>query len=155
YLALDAQRQEQQGWQRQQPCPAASAPALLPDKVPLTLVLSVLVAWIRSPEASAEQLARTLRREGLTLSVPQAQQVADHFGLEKKEGRCRSPKSCRPSSRPARSSCTGWGHCRRTPFTPSISRPSRPAPARCCRRCSGRGGAAWSACTLAPSAAAR
>ena len=53
------------------------------------LVLPVLVELIRSPQASAEQLARALQRDGLTLRPQQTQEVVDHFQLEKKEARCR------------------------------------------------------------------
>jgi hypothetical protein len=87
YLAPDVPRQEQQWRQRQQTCPAPIAPALLPDLVPLALVLPFLVELIRSPQDSAEQLRCTLQRQGLTLSPRQAQDIADHFQLEKKEAR--------------------------------------------------------------------
>jgi len=87
YLAPDAPRQEQQWRQRQQPCPAPIAPAVLPDKVPLSLVLPFLVEFIRSPQVPTEQLRRALLRQGQSLSPQQAQDIIDHFQLEKKEAR--------------------------------------------------------------------
>jgi hypothetical protein len=87
YLAADPQQQDQQWRQRQQPDPAETVSVLLPDQVPLALVLPVLVELIRSPAASAEQVSRTLHRQGLILSAQRVQDIADHFQLEKKEAR--------------------------------------------------------------------
>jgi hypothetical protein len=87
YLTADAQQQEQQWRQRQQPCPVPLAPALLPDDVPLSLALPVLVELIRSPGASAAQLARVLQGKGLARRTKVAQAIVDHFQLEKKEAR--------------------------------------------------------------------
>jgi hypothetical protein len=87
YLAADAQQQEQQWRQRQQSCPVPMAPALLPDEVPLSLALPVLVELIRSPQASAAQLARVLQGKGLARRTKVAQAIVDHFQLEKKEAR--------------------------------------------------------------------
>jgi hypothetical protein len=84
YLAPEAPRQESQWQQRRQPDPGPAAPAILPDHLPVPLVLAVLVEWIRAPEASPEQLCRVLRGKGLTLSPQQVQGVADHFLLKKK-----------------------------------------------------------------------
>ena len=87
YLAADPQRQEQQFTQRLQDAHAAAT-----DKArsvllsPLT-VLPFLVELIRSPEDSPEQLARTLRQQGIALEPPDVEAILAFYQLEKKEAR--------------------------------------------------------------------
>jgi hypothetical protein len=134
YLAADPQRQEQQWRQRGQPEAAEATPAALPGGVPLSLVVPVLVEMIRSPQASAEKLAEALQRDGLPLRSQQAQDVVDHFRLEKKEVACRWQSSSRPWCVPGATTGSGLGLCRRPPFTPSTEWPRRRRPANRCRR---------------------
>jgi hypothetical protein len=84
FLAPDAQRQQSQWQRRCQGDPVPAARAILPEHLPVPLVLAVLVEWIRSPGASPEQLCRVLRGQGFALSPAQVRGVADHFLLQKK-----------------------------------------------------------------------
>jgi hypothetical protein len=83
YLAPDASTQEAQWQRRCQPDPVPTAHALLPNHLPVSLVLAVLVEWICTPEASPEQVSRVLQGKGLAPSPQQVQDVADHFLLKK------------------------------------------------------------------------
>jgi hypothetical protein len=83
YLAPDASRQEPQWQRRCQPDPVPTAPAVLPNHLPVPLVLAVLVEWIRSPAASPRQLCRVLQTKGLAPLPQQVEDIADHFLLKK------------------------------------------------------------------------
>jgi hypothetical protein len=84
YLACDPQRQEQQFTQRlKDAAPPATAKAL-PAALSPSSVLPLLAEMIRSPEDSIDQLARTLRRRGVSLDPPDVQAVLTFYDLEKK-----------------------------------------------------------------------
>lgn len=79
YLAPEAPRQESQWQRRCRPDPGPTDPAVLPAHLPVPLVLAALVEWIRTPDASPEQVCRVLRDKGLAATPQQVQDVADHF----------------------------------------------------------------------------
>jgi hypothetical protein len=85
YLALPPQRQEQQWLHRQNERAACAVPSTPATALPPPTVLPVLAALIRAPEDSREQLARTLRRQGIPLDPPDVQAILDCYELEKKE----------------------------------------------------------------------
>ena len=87
YLACDPQRQEQQWTQRIKDRIALVPTPTLPANLPPTTVLPLLAELIRSPEASIDQLARTLQRQGTSVHPPDVQTILAFFQLEKKEAR--------------------------------------------------------------------
>ena len=156
YLASDPQQQQQQWTRRQKDNDSCATPSALSTTWSPTTVLPLLAELIRSPEASIDQLAHTLKRQGVSLEPPDVRAILGFYQLEKKEARCRSPWSFRMSSTPASSNCVSSGHFRKPPFTPSTGWPSRATrPARRCPRSSRRGSAASSAFGSAPSAVVR
>jgi hypothetical protein len=87
YLACDPQWQHQQWLLRVKDREAATLTQVLPTKLPPTTVLPLLTELIRSPEASIDQLARALQRQGLSVHPPDVQTVFAFYQLEKKEAR--------------------------------------------------------------------
>jgi hypothetical protein len=85
YLAWDTQRQEQQWMHRQKDSAPAATCAALPADMEATTVLPVLAELIRSPQASLDQLARTLKRRGAAVDSSHVQAVLAFYPLEKKE----------------------------------------------------------------------
>jgi hypothetical protein len=84
YLAADPQRQEQQFTQRLKDAQPATAEAL-PATMSPTMVLPLLAELVRSPFDSIDQLARTLRQQGVPLDPPDVQTILTFYNLEKKE----------------------------------------------------------------------
>lgn len=87
YLACDPQRQEQQWTQRLKDAVPVATTQPLPATLSPNLVLPLLAELIRSPEGSVDQLARTLRRQGVPLDPPDVQAILAFYHLEKKEAR--------------------------------------------------------------------
>ncbi len=85
YLALQPQRQEQQWLHRLANRSADRTGSLLPATLAPTSVLPVLAELIRSPNASADRLARTLEHRGILLAPPDVQAILSFYQLEKKE----------------------------------------------------------------------
>jgi len=85
YLALPPQRQEEQWLRRHKDSDACASHAALPATLSPTTVLPLLAELIRSPEDSMDQLARTLRRQGVPMDLPDVQEILTFYKLEKKE----------------------------------------------------------------------
>jgi len=134
YLACDPQRQDQQWLVRVNNRGATTLTQALPTNLPPTTLLPLLTELIRSPEASVDQLARALRRQGLPVHPPDVRAVFAFYQLEKKEARWRSPRCLKTSAVPPRTTCGDSAHPRRTPFTPSTSQPSNARTGRRWRR---------------------
>jgi hypothetical protein len=86
YLACERQRQEQQWTDRQKDSAPSATGSALPADVEATTVLALLAELIRSPQASIDQLARTLRRRGVPVDPPCVQAILVFYQLEKKRG---------------------------------------------------------------------
>jgi len=93
YLATDRscqQRQIQRRQTRQEPSPppttaeGETAGMQLPPRCDVTLVLSVLVQAIRTPQAEAAGLAKSLRQQGVRVTKTQVQRIFDFYRLQKK-----------------------------------------------------------------------
>lgn len=93
YLATDRssqQRQIERRQTREEPSPSQPTPEgetagmQLPPRCDATLVLSVLVQAIRTPQADAGELAKSLRQQGVRVTKTQVQRIFGFYRLQKK-----------------------------------------------------------------------